>query len=144
MHIHININIHIHTHTYTYTLIHIYIHKHTYTYSLRSFAFFSRPVMPPFICLPPSSSECRMPNAWWDNVALIESVLVFVEKVRLYLMSRPKLPAYWDLQEAEFLCFLSSQQLEKEKVKATDQQSHYPPLVFSSRLRPKMFRAAPE
>lgn len=46
---------------------------------------------------------------WWDDVALIESVLVFVEKVRLYLTSRPKLPAYWDLQEAEFLCFLSSQ-----------------------------------
>jgi hypothetical protein len=33
------------------------------------------------------------------------------EKVWLYLTSRQKLPTFWDLQEAEFLCFLSSQQV---------------------------------
>ena len=38
-------------------------------------------------------------------------VMVYTEKVWLYLTSRQKLPTFWDLQEAEFLCFLSSQQL---------------------------------
>lgn len=55
------------------------------------------------------ASEYSLLFYWWDEVALIESVLVFAEKVRLYLTSRQKLPAFWDLQEAEFLCFLSSQ-----------------------------------
>jgi hypothetical protein len=40
---------------------------------------------------------------WWDEVALIKSVLVFAEKAGLYLTSRQKLPAFWDLQEAESL-----------------------------------------
>jgi hypothetical protein len=44
-------------------------------------------------------------------------VMVYTEKVWIYLTSRQKLPTFWDLQEAEFLCFLSSQH-EKEKVQA--------------------------
>lgn len=36
------------------------------------------------------ASEYSFLFDWWDDVALIESVLVFVEKVRLYLTSRPK------------------------------------------------------
>jgi hypothetical protein len=36
-------------------------------------------------------------------------VMVFAEKVRLYLTSRQKLPAFWDLQEVELFGFLLSQ-----------------------------------
>lgn len=50
---------------------------------MRRFSFYTLDISCLF--LPSPASEYSFLFDWWDEVALIESVLVFAEKVRLYV-----------------------------------------------------------